>query len=245
MLKVNSSRILCALFLLLSLSITVSLRSDTEVNEFCFDDAAADSDSVDTNDSSLCPLWKYKKTPDSSCECGSSIGQVVRCTNHSVYIFTCHCMSYSEELGMDIVGTCPFLCENLYFIKVHPNLDYLCNQINRTGQLCGKCSEGYAPAVYSYGSLCVQCTHYKHNWIKYVMIAYLPVTIFYIIVILFRFNAMSPFVVAYIFVSQMVSSPSFVSIYTTFVYFSEKQPVVGANLRLIGDLNEEAGYTPC
>ena len=238
MLKVNSSRVLCALFLLLSLSITVSLCSDTEVNGFCFDDAAADSDSEDTNDSSLlrCPLWKYKKTPDSSCQCGSSIGQVVQCTNHSVYIFTCHCMSYSEELGMDIMGSCPFLCENVYFIKVHPNLDYLCNQINRTGQLCGKCSEGYAPAVYSYGSLCVQCTHYKHNWIKYVMVAYLPVTIFYIVVILFRFNAMSPFVVAYIFVSQIVSSPAFFSIFATFVYFSEKHPVVGANLRLIGDL---------
>ena len=68
------------------------------------------------------------------------------------------------------------------------------------------------------------------------MIAYLPITIFYIVVILFRFNAMSPFVVAYIFVSQMVSSPAFVSIYTTFVYFSEKQPVVGANLKLIGDI---------
>ena len=237
MLKVNSSRVVCALFLLLSLSITVSLCSEPEVNGVCFDDTAADSDSVsvDTNHSSSCSLWKYKKTPDSSCECGSSIGQVVQCTNHSVYIFTCHCMSYSEELGMDIMGSCPFLCENVYFIKVHSNLDYLCNQINRTGQLCGKCSEGYAPAVYSYGSLCVQCTHYKHNWIKYVMVAYLPVTIFYIVVILFRFNAMSPSVIAYIFVSQIISSPAFASIFTIYVYFSEKQPVISANVRLMGD----------
>ena len=235
MLEVYSLRFLCNTLLLLSLSITFSLCSDTEANGFCFDDATADSDIVDTNDSSLCPPWKYQKAPNSTCECGSSIGQVVQCTNHSVYIFTCHCMSYSEELGMDIMGSCPFLCENAFFIKVHPNQDHLCNQINRTGQLCGKCSKGYAPAVYSYGSLCVQCTHYKHNWIKYLMIAYLPVTIFYVVVMLFRFNAMSPSVTAYIFVSQIVSSPAFASIFTTFVYFSEKQPVVGANLRLIGD----------
>ena len=235
MLKVNSLRILCDFLLLLSLSITFSLCGDTEANGFCFDDATADSDSVDTNESSLCPPWKYQKTPNSTCECGSSIGQVVQCTNHSVYIFTCHCMSYSEELGMDIMGSCLFLCENAFFIKVHPNQDHLCNQINRTGQLCGKCSKGYALAVYTYGSLCVQCTHYKHNWIKYLMIAYLPVTIFYVVVMLFQFNAMSPSVIAYIFVSQIVSSPVFASIFTTFVYFSEKQPVIGANLGLIGN----------
>ena len=224
--------------LLLSLSITFSLcySSDTEPNGFCFDDGMAHSGNVDTNDSSLCTLWKYQKTPNSTCECGSSIGQVVQCSNQSVYIFTCHCMSYSEELGMDIMGSCPFLCENAFFIKVHPNLDRLCNQVNRTGQLCGKCMKRYAPAVYSYGSLCVQCTHYQHNWIKYLVIAYLPVTVFYVIVVLFRFNAMSPSVIAYIFVSQIISSPAFASIFTTFVYFSEKQPVVGTNLQLIGDV---------
>ena len=238
-LTLTSSRMLVFdLILVLRLTIRFSLctdDTDSEVTGICFEDTSGASDNMDTNDTSLCPPWKYKKTPNSTCECGSSIGQVVQCTRHSVYIFTCHCMSYSEELGMDIMGSCPFLCANVFYIKVHSNMDRICNQINRTGQLCGKCSEGYAPAVYSYGSLCIQCTHYKHNWIKYLAVAYLPVTLFYVFVVLFRFNAMSPSVIAYIFISQMVSSPAFVSIFTNYVYFSEQQPVVGANLRLIGD----------
>ena len=133
------------------------------------------------------------------------------------------------------MGSCPFLCENVFYIKVQRNLDRICNQLNRTGQLCGRCSEGYAPAVYSYGSQCVKCTHYKHNWIKYLVIAYLPVTLFYVFVVMFKFNAMSLSMIAYIFVCQIVSSPAFSRILTTFMDFSEKQPVIHLNLRLIGE----------
>ena len=232
MLTVNNFRIPPKLLVLLSLSITTSF-CNTELNGLLFDEPTADS--VDTNDSSSCPPWKYQKTPNSTCECGSSIDRVVRCTNSSVYILPCHCMSYSEDLGTVIMGSCPFLCENVFYIKVQCNLDRLCNQINRTGQLCGRCSEGYAPAVYSYGNQCVKCIHYKHNWIKYLVIAYLPVTLFYVFVVLFKFNAMSPSVIAYIFVCQIVTSPAFTSILTTFLDFSEKRPVVHINLRFIGE----------
>ena len=47
---------------------------------------------------------------------------------------------------------------------------------------------------------------------------------------------MSPSVIAYIFVSQIVSSPAIASISTTFVYSAEKHPIVHTKLRLIGDL---------
>ena len=232
MLTLTSLSAVYELVLLLSLCVTSGLC--TTDSELCFDETISNK-SEDASDSSLCPPWKYQKTPNSTCECGSSIGQVVHCSNKSVCLFSCHCMSYSEDLGTVIMGSCPHLCENVFYYKVHRNLDHICNQINRTGQLCGKCSKGYAPAVYSYGSLCVQCTHYKHNWIKYLVIAYLPVAILYVLVILFRFNAMSPSVIAYIFVSQIVLSPAFASIFTTFVYSAEKHPIVHIKLRLIGD----------
>ena len=155
-------------------------------------------------------------------------------TNQCASLVATVCL-YSEDLGTVVMGSCPYLCENVYYIKIHRNMDRICNQINRTGQLCGKCSIGYAPAAYSYGSQCINCTSYKHNWIKYVVIAYLPVTIFYVFVILFRFNAMSPSVIAYIFTSQIVCSPAFASIFATFVYSEEKHPIVHIKLRLVGD----------
>ena len=46
---------------------------------------------------------------------------------------------------------------------------------------------------------------------------------------------MSPSAIAYIFISQVVSSPAFVSILTTYVNSSEKHPIMDMNLRLVGD----------
>ena len=162
MLTLTSLRAVSELVQLLSLCVTSGLyTTDSEL----YFDGTINNKSEDANDSSLCPPWKYQKTPYSTCECGSSIGQVVHCSNKSVCLFSCHCMSYSENLGTVIMGSCPHLCENVFYYKVlHHNLDCICNQI-RTGQLCGKCFKRYAPAVYSYGSLCVQCIHYKHNFI--------------------------------------------------------------------------------
>ena len=142
MLTMTSLRNVCELLLLLSLSITHGLCAvDSEItdsNWLCFDGTIADR--VNTDKSLSCLPWKYRKTPNSTCECGSSIGQVVQCSNKSVCLFSCHCMSYSEDLGTVIMGSCPYLCENVYYIKIHRNMDRVCNQINRTGQLCGKCS---------------------------------------------------------------------------------------------------------
>ena len=138
----NHSCVLSGLLVLIS--ITASLCS-VGLNNY-------DSDSMDANVSSSCPPWWYRKTPNSTCECGNSIGQVVSCKNRSVDIFTCHCMSYSEHHETVIMGSCPFLCMNVFYFKIPPQLDSMCNEVNRTGQLCGSCSKGYAPACLLYTS---------------------------------------------------------------------------------------------
>ncbi len=43
--------------------------------------------------------------------------------------------------------------------------------------MCSQCEPGYAPALYSYRSACVECKNYKYNWIKYIAIAYIPMTV--------------------------------------------------------------------
>ena len=90
----------------------------------------------------------------------------------------------------------------------------MCSSIvpqNRTGQLCGKCIEGYAPAAYSYGIQCTDCTNYRYNWIKYVLMAYIPITVLFVVVTIFKLSATTPYMNAYIFFCQMISS----SIYMT------------------------------
>ena len=99
---------------------------------------------VNYNDS--CSFWKYDKYQNSSCECGDRIHGVVTCRNDqsTVYLLTCHCMSYSDHGDMILVGACVYHCTNQFYMKVtkHANLNDLCNsdvQQNREGQMCGKC----------------------------------------------------------------------------------------------------------
>ena len=155
------------------------------------------------------------------CECGESLGDIVECDNKSldVQLAVCYCMSpYEEDLSTIVVGACPYGCYNSKGNSAYYHVsDYECNRTARTGQLCGRCQTGYAPPVYSYELDCVQCIS-GHNaivksWAKYIVIAFLPLTIFFIIVVAFHISATSPSLNAFIFISQLLTAPVLTRIY--------------------------------
>ena len=73
--------------------------------------------------------------------------------------------------------------------------------------MCGRCEEGYAPPVYSYSLACVECSDYNYNWLKYAAAAFLPLTGFYILVVVFRISVTSEAMSAYVLVSQIIAAP--------------------------------------
>ena len=87
-------------------------------------------------------------------------------------------------------------------------LNRLCDDYGRTGQLCGKCKDGYTLPVYSYSLNCVECTDYSYNWVKYLAAAFLPLTIFFLVVIVFRVSVTAGPLDAFILFSQVVSFPA-------------------------------------
>ena len=179
-----------------------------------------------------CPPWKYDKFHNSSCVCGESIHGIVTCREDQVSLLTCHCMSYSDHSDMMLVGDCPYLCTNDFYTEIleQTNISDLCNrdiQQNRKGQMCGKCLDNFAPSPYSYSFECSDCSNYKHNWVKYIMIAYLPLTIFSMAVLIFRFNAMSPSVTTFIIMCQILSCPatsSLISVWMRFLIKNANDP---------------------
>ena len=58
------------------------------------------------------------------------------------------------------------------------------------------------------------------------LMAYLPLTIFYLIVLFFRLNALSASMNAFIFVCQIISSPALMSLISNYSYFYEKYPAI-------------------
>ena len=171
----------------------------------------------DAHDNPSCPTWFF---PDSSlnntCTCGNDIKGAVKCDNSTkeVSILPCYCMTYAESTG-PVVGTCFYNCvrrKQFDYIGVlyHPlpsqitELD-MCGYFNRAGQLCGKCKKNYTIPIYSYDFNCVQCSASDFGWVKYILIAFLPLTVFFVFAVSCRLRATSPKFSAFVFVSQTVA----------------------------------------
>lgn len=169
------------------------------------------------SENSACPNTWFFDRNGTACECGSSLGQKIECnsTTRQVKLLHCFCMTAdSEEDASEVVGGCIYSCvpgvygSGVYF-SLPQNRSHLnrrmCIHFHRDGRLCGECKGGFAPPVYSYDVSCVKCT--KSNWLKFIAISFLPLTLFWFIIIVFGVSATSGHLNAFIFISQILTSP--------------------------------------
>ena len=154
-----------------------------------------------------CPTWLYL-SEEGWCTCGSSIHDVIICNNETqeVSIHRSFCLTSSDrDTSMAVAGSCLFAQHHgqaadggtgLY-IKVSSNLSQqnqqLCDYLNREGQLCGKCWSNYYISAYSYDFKCYQCREgYTSNLLAYFTVAFFPVTLFLVIVLVLHISVTSP-----------------------------------------------------
>ena len=162
---------------------------------------------------STCPTWTYPSPPNNECVCGVTLRTSIFCDPDTLTAFlmvTNVCIFYSEELQTTLAGTCPYgfggkLPKNAS--KIEEESTQFCKHLHRMGRLCGKCEENYTLPVYSYYLGCVKCDSYKNGWIKLIAAAFLPLTLFYIIVIVFRISATSSALSGFIMVNQVLAIP--------------------------------------
>ena len=173
-----------------------------------------------TEESFCSQPWFYpKKTTNGSaiCECSSALGWIVKCPNETqLQVLTCYCMTYNEDSAVYVVGLCFYACfvgQAYYTIpsKVNNATElnkFLCGSYHRDGQLCGKCEPEFAPSVYSYSSACTECSNYTMNWIKYIAVAFLPLTLFLGVIVVFRLSVTSGLLNGFVLVTQLYSAPA-------------------------------------
>ena len=122
-------------------------------------------------------------------------------------------MTYDSESNETQLGRCVYGCGHKTNIVFSNNTDdfnsYSCGRMNRDSTLCGQCLPGYSPLLYSYKMKCMNCTgeNMTYNWIKYIAVAYIPLTFFFLFVVIFKFNGISPMLKLFISVSQGICSP--------------------------------------
>ena len=131
-------------------------------------------------------------------------------------MLSCFCVTYNEDEDKIEVGNCIYNCNNIksdfsnsvYHIlpKSASKLnEVMCGKFNRNGTLCGKCRDGFFPLVYSFNMTCVKCPNGRSNWWKYVLSAFLPLTVF--IVVFCKINATSSPLHGFIYYNQAIAMP--------------------------------------
>ena len=185
--------------------------------------------------------WSYpKNTTNGSviCQCGSALERVVQCTNETqLQVLDCYCMTYNKDSAAYVLGLCYYTCFLDYIYYSVPSQvnatelnTFMCGGYHRDGQLCGKCKHGFAPSVYSYSLKCVECSNYTMNWIKYIAVAFLPLTLFLGVIVVFRLSVTSGLLNGFVLVTQLYSVPAQLRILPTSVHASPTEVAAGKTL---------------
>ena len=158
-------------------------------------------------------VWDHKRN---SCICGDDLNGIVNCDSATkqVSVLDCYCLTIDYTTQGAIVGSCIFNCENSTQFKdiLYHGVPSDCASLNRQGALCGQCLDGYAVPAYSYGFQCIKCDSKVENWGLYTTVAFLPLTVFIVITMVFRINVLSPKLNMFVFAAQNLSDPMFLRI---------------------------------
>ena len=170
-----------------------------------------------------CPTWLHP-SGDGECLCGATLGTVVTCNNETqqVGVLDTYCLtSNGDGSNTSVVGWClvvfshgerllsPVGRYDKVFGSLSEQEEQTCGYLHRQGRLCGECKPNHYVSAYSYDIKCYPCTSSVWRSVaEYVCFAYLPLTIFLCVVILFRISVTSPAMNVPVFCCQLLSSPS-------------------------------------
>lgn len=124
----------------------------------------------------------------------SILSQFLHCdTETGLSLLNGNCITVNETAGLVEMGSCIYTTGRLkeVYVQLPRNLskfnEFSCGTFNRTGTLCGQCKPDHYPLVYSFNMSCVPCSNEK-NWWRFVLMAFLPQTVMYFLILLFRIN---------------------------------------------------------
>ena len=164
----------------------------------------------------VCPPWFVPDNRSSTgCSCRESHRQA-ECGLNFTLLKLSFCMTYNCETNITGLGPCPYIRQynttryhDQLYIRLPDNVssltEFMCGPLNREGELCGKCKDGYGIALYSYTLECSKCWGHGYGWVLYYFLELFPITVMYFLVVIFHIRATSSPLSALVFMSQIVS----------------------------------------
>ena len=166
---------------------------------------------------SQCPLWFYHNSLTNSCEC-LPYQPLFSCKGRKAYsktgyLVTVHqnqslvSASFSKSHILLYNGTnvskrgYRLLPDNL------SDLNHLmCGPLNRKGYLCSDCIDGFGPSmsIIEHPNDCYRCRDNWHGVILYLIIVLVPVTLLYLVILVFQIRMTSAPIPCFVMYSQLV-----------------------------------------
>ena len=156
-----------------------------------------------------CPTWYFYNNITKRCQCGYHL----HCHKGVARVLEGYCATTAEgEEDKYYIGPCPYRhaeneTDRLYTVMPHPEeLDnVMCGPYKRRGLLCGECMKGHGPALYQLDQKCVKCSESSMGYaiISYVGFQLTPLTLLFIIMVIFRINITSGPLYGYIIIWQL------------------------------------------
>ena len=125
-------------------------------------------------------------------------GVIINCTKEGPLLQFGYCATYDEETKLLSTTTCSYFQPNGYnvtipgYILLPRNLsqlnDYMCGPLNRKGLVCSECADGFGPSVTSFGYKCANCTDAWYGVPLFLVVEFVPITVFYLIILVFQIN---------------------------------------------------------
>ena len=181
-----------------------------------FSNSSSVSCSVTCSNSSSCAPGVFCR--DGCCKCGDKYPDVkVKCSDARLSVLRNYCVTFDEDANMTFAGDC---LHSIKYPKKQQSLlyhqlpqaslelnDTMCKSLNRTGTLCGRCLPDHYPLAYSFNMTCIPCPHARWNWFRYTMAAYIPLTLFYLVILFFRINVTSSYLFPVVYYCQDLATP--------------------------------------
>lgn len=167
----------------------------------------------DFSNDTICPPWFFYNGSIGQCQCFESLNVDVRCTGEEALLRFGRCMTYQEGIGM-AVGSCSYyhidgfldVTEGL-FINLPSNVtqlnDYMCQPLNQKGYQCSECFDGFRVSLTSLGYQCSNCSGIWYRVPLYLFLEFVPITIFYAVILVYQLNVTSAPMTSFVMFSQL------------------------------------------
>ena len=174
------------------------------------------NDSLMCSENYSCPPGLFCE--EGACQCADHYPHtIINCNGTSSSLLKYYTATWDGDRNVTLTGAGVYTIDNsdrsIQYRLLPSNVselnDMTCKLWNRSGALCGRCLPHHYPLAYSFNLTCIHCPYVGWNLLRYIMAAYLPLTLFYIVVIFFKINVTSSYLLPIVVYCQRFTTPAF------------------------------------